>query len=138
MEQLTEIVRVNLNVPDELRQKWKIEAVHRNTDVTSMILDAMRVYLDSDTRDTVYRRTAQELDNLKKDWLADRSWGIEDAPGFGAHKDELLIYRLEQQFDEQCKLIQSLDDENQRLKKIIDLSRGLNCNAAIAQHLLDR
>lgn len=40
-----EMVRININVPESLRAKWKIEAVNRKTDLTTLILEAMSKYL---------------------------------------------------------------------------------------------
>ena len=52
-------------------------------------------------------KTIQEIEDLKKDWLEDPCWDIEDSDGFEEHKEELLKYRLEQE-----KIW-----ENKRLKK---------------------
>ena len=43
----SEVVRVNLNVPKNIRDNWKILAVQRDTDVTTMILDAMSIYTNT-------------------------------------------------------------------------------------------
>lgn len=40
--------------------------------------------------------TPEEIDHLKKSWLADPCWDIEDTEGFEAHRAELLAFRLEQ------------------------------------------
>ncbi len=98
-------VRVNINVPGELRAKWKIEAVHQNTDVTSMILAAMHAYLN---------------------------------PVVAVANDDSQIVALQQNLEQEVTKRQPLEQEIQRLKKIIDLSRELNCNAAMAQFLLDK
>lgn len=39
-------------------------------------------------------KSKEELDKLKKDWLEDPIWDIEDSSGFAEHHDELLIFRL--------------------------------------------
>lgn len=43
----SDVVRVNLNVPEHIRMEWKIEAAKRKTDVTTMILEAMSMYLNT-------------------------------------------------------------------------------------------
>ena len=39
--------------------------------------------------------TQDEIEKLKKNWLADPCWDIEDEDGFGEHREELLKFRLE-------------------------------------------
>lgn len=39
--------------------------------------------------------TREQVENLKSQWAADGTWDIEDTPGFGACRDELLAYRKE-------------------------------------------
>lgn len=49
--QMSEPVRVNLIVPDTLREKWKIVAAKRRTSVTALIIEAMNIYLsDADVK----------------------------------------------------------------------------------------
>lgn len=38
-------------------------------------------------------RTQADIDKLKRSWLADPSWDIENTDGFEAHRGELLKYR---------------------------------------------
>ena len=40
------VVRFNMNLPENLRVTWKIAAAQRKTDVASMIIEAMSMYLD--------------------------------------------------------------------------------------------
>ncbi len=40
-----DVVRVNINVPENTRMEWKIAAAQRKTDVTAMILESMSIYL---------------------------------------------------------------------------------------------
>lgn len=42
----------------------------------------------------VYDRTEEEIEELKRQWLNDPVFDIEDAEGFEAHYDELLIFHL--------------------------------------------
>ena len=42
-----DVVRINLNVPESLRQRWKIAAVHEKRPMTDIIVDAMSLYLDT-------------------------------------------------------------------------------------------
>lgn len=39
--------------------------------------------------------TQDEIDKLKKNWLADPCWDLENEDGFGEHREELLKFRLE-------------------------------------------
>ena len=39
--------------------------------------------------------TLDEIEKLKKNWLADPCWYLEDEDGFGEHREELLKFRLE-------------------------------------------
>lgn len=41
-----EQVRINLNVPKSLRNKWKYVALKREKTMTELILDAMKIYSD--------------------------------------------------------------------------------------------
>lgn len=40
-------------------------------------------------------KTREEVEALKKEWLEDDSWDIEDTEGFEEYRDELYILRLE-------------------------------------------
>ena len=42
-----DVVRINLNIPESLRQRWKIAAVHEKRPMTDIIVDAMSLYLDT-------------------------------------------------------------------------------------------
>ena len=39
-------------------------------------------------------KTQQEIATLQADWKRDRSWDIEQTPGFEDHEEELRAYRL--------------------------------------------
>lgn len=39
-------------------------------------------------------KTKQDIENLKRQWLNDPCWDIEDTEGFEDYKKELLEYRL--------------------------------------------
>lgn len=39
--------------------------------------------------------TRDEIEKLKKSWMSDPSWDIEDTEGFEEHHDELLLFRQE-------------------------------------------
>ena len=41
---MEEVVRINLNVPKSVRDSWKMAAIQRDTTVTQLILDAMKIY----------------------------------------------------------------------------------------------
>lgn len=40
-------------------------------------------------------RTTEEIEQLKKNWMADPCWDIEDTEGFEAHNNELFAWRKE-------------------------------------------
>ncbi|NLD46678.1 MAG: hypothetical protein GX660_05695, partial [Clostridiaceae bacterium] len=42
-------------------------------------------------------KTRDEIDALKKNWLADPCWDIEVTEGFEDYYDELLVFRKEQE-----------------------------------------
>jgi len=42
-----DVVRININVPDSLRQQWKMASVHAKKPMTDMIIEAMSVYLNT-------------------------------------------------------------------------------------------
>lgn len=42
-----DVVRININVPESLRQKWKMASVQEKRPMTDMIIEAMSVYLDT-------------------------------------------------------------------------------------------
>ena len=41
--------------------------------------------------------TQAEIADLKKQWQADPCWDIEDTEGFEEHREELRVFRAEQQ-----------------------------------------
>jgi hypothetical protein len=42
-----DVVRINLNVPDSLRQAWKMAAVKEKRPLTDLIIEAMSMYLNT-------------------------------------------------------------------------------------------
>ena len=42
-----DVVRININVPESLRLRCKIAAVHEKRPMTDIIIDAMSLYLDT-------------------------------------------------------------------------------------------
>jgi len=42
-----DVVRININVPESLRQKWKMASVQKKKPMTDMIIDAMSIYLNT-------------------------------------------------------------------------------------------
>jgi hypothetical protein len=42
-----DVARINLNVPESMRQQWKIAAVHAKRPLTDMIIEAMSIYLNT-------------------------------------------------------------------------------------------
>lgn len=62
-------------------------------------------------------RTRDEIEKLKKSWLHDPCWDIEDTEGFEEHRDELLAFRKEQ--DEKWR-VERLEREERRSMKFAD------------------
>lgn len=52
------------------------------------------------------QRTPAEIADLKRQWLNDPSWDIEDTEGFEAHRDELLAWRLKDQAEQARKALE--------------------------------
>ena len=42
-----DVVRININVPESLRQQWKIASVKAKKPMTDMIIEAMSIYLNT-------------------------------------------------------------------------------------------
>jgi len=61
-------------------------------------------------------RTPEEIDQLKKSWLADPNWDIEDSDGFEAHREELLAFHKEQDAKWEAKWLEA---ENERIEKVM-------------------
>ncbi len=62
------------------------------------------------------KKSANEIEDLKKDWLMIGGWDIENTEGFEDHKEELLIYRGK---------IELLDKQN-RLEDLLKKAYKLN------------
>jgi hypothetical protein len=41
-------------------------------------------------------KTREQVEALKKQWLTDGAWDIENTPGFEEYREELLAFRREQ------------------------------------------
>lgn len=61
-------------------------------------------------------RTTEEINELKKNWLADPCWDIEDSDGFQAHREELLAWRKEHEAKVEEKVRQWAD---KRIEKVM-------------------
>lgn len=59
------------------------------------------------------KKTRVEIEDLKRQWLEDGCWDIEDTEGFEEHKDELLQFRLEEErkYEEKKKAEEKKIDE---------------------------
>jgi len=42
-----DVVRININVPESLRQRWKMAAVKERRPMTELIVESMSAYLDT-------------------------------------------------------------------------------------------
>ena len=45
------------------------------------------------------KKTREEIDKLKLEWINDPIWDIEETEGFEDHKQELLIFHLEKRLE---------------------------------------
>jgi hypothetical protein len=63
-------------------------------------------------------KTHDEIEALKKNWLNDPCWDIEDTEGFEEHHDELYIYRLEMEL----KKIESR--KSRKICPLLSLAQG--------------
>ena len=66
-------------------------------------------------------RTPVEIEALKKNWLQDPCWDIEDTEGFEAHREELLTWRKEYQ----AKREQIREAKDQRRIEKVMLATGI-------------
>lgn len=80
-------------------------------------------------------KSREEIETLKKQWLADGIWDIETTEGFEAHHDELLAFRLEHDKKHDFEVMQlNIAIGLARAEKIkqVDEKLGLN-NLALAE-----
>lgn len=42
-----DVVRININVPESLRQQWKMASVQARKPMTDMIIESMSIYLNT-------------------------------------------------------------------------------------------
>jgi hypothetical protein len=48
-------------------------------------------------------RSMDEIETLKGSWTDDPCWDIEDTPGYGVWRDELLTYRIAVEAEQKAK-----------------------------------
>lgn len=74
--------------------------------------------------------TKDEIEKLKQSWMKDPCWDIEDTEGFEEHRDDLRIFRLEQEVEWQR-------EEEKRIAsraRVIAIDTGI-VNSTVAQSL---
>lgn len=54
--------------------------------------------------------TPDEIEALKRNWLSDPCWDIEETDGFEAHKPELLAFRLKAESVWRARRVRELSD----------------------------
>jgi hypothetical protein len=64
------------------------------------------------------KRTKQELDDLKAQWLADPCWDIYDTDGFQFHRDELYTY--------QERIEAEAHEKEEKRKEVVAGALGIN------------
>lgn len=74
------------------------------------------------------QKTTEELDALKKNWINDPSWDIEETEGFEEHEEELLAFRKEQELEWQRKE----EERIARRARIVTVETGIT-DSSIAQ-----
>ena len=72
-------------------------------------------------------KTVAEVHELKRQWLADPCWDIEETEGFEEHREELLSFRMaaEKRWEEQ------------RLRRITQRAMDLRCSIELARYILE-
>lgn len=82
------------------------------------------------------KRTREEIEALKDDWLADGCWDIEDSIGFEEHREELLAFRkkIEKKREEAMEAEEKRLDEEAEALGLKGMYRMLKKHA----ELLDR
>ena len=74
--------------------------------------------------------TQDEIEKLKKNWLADPCWDLEDEDGFGEHREELLKFRLETESAWQLKE----EERIARRARVVEIDTDIT-NAGAAQSI---
>jgi hypothetical protein len=72
-------------------------------------------------------RSAEEIADLKRQWQRDPCWDIETTPGFEAHVEELVAYRLEME----AKWHEKWEAQMQAFAQEL----GIPKNIALAKHI---
>lgn len=70
-------------------------------------------------------KTADEIENLKRQWMADNIWDIENTEGFEAHRAELLAFRLATEAEWAA----------QRQARLERRATELGCSVALVEYL---
>lgn len=74
----------------------------------------------------VMEKTAEEIEELKRQWLVDPCWDIEDTEGFEAHREGLAKYRKEVESNWTAD----------RMERIAIKAKALNCSVELAEHIM--
>jgi hypothetical protein len=84
-------------------------------------------------------KTPEEIAELKRQWIHDGCWDIEDTEGFEAHRDELVAWRTEHEakFEVACQkkakpILDSLYDSRWERAALAFISSGDDPRQAIA------
>jgi hypothetical protein len=71
--------------------------------------------------------TREEIERLKRSWVADNCWDLEDTDGFEEHREELLAFSTAKEAEWEANRVARL------MKKAEEL--GVPGNVALAQHV---
>lgn len=80
----------------------------------------MRSAMTTDTEVKPQTRSVEDIQALKKSWVDDPCWDIEDTDGFEAHYDELKAYHLEMKAKWDAEYEAKKQKENESLQKEFD------------------
>jgi hypothetical protein len=70
--------------------------------------------------------TQDEIEKLKKSWMKDPCWDIEDTEGFEEHREELLAYRKELEIEYQ----RNEEERIARRARVVEIDTGVALSGA--------
>jgi hypothetical protein len=70
--------------------------------------------------------TQDEIEKLKKSWIKDPCWDIEDTEGFEEHRDELIAYRKELEIEYQ----RNEEERIARRARVVEIDTGVTLSGA--------
>jgi hypothetical protein len=71
--------------------------------------------------DEASRKTPEQLDNLKANWLEDPCWDIEATEGFELHQTELYIFRLQTELQDARAELTQFREFRKHMRRFLEL-----------------